>query len=316
MGSMARLQYGRLTEAWTGEASDFTPLLAAQLDIIGEAIRVDLVSIGEAEVPTAGGRRIDIVAQGEDGSEFVVENQYGRGDHDHLTRGLAYAVGRRARGLIMVAEEHRDEFRAVASYLNELAELDPERGIAVWMVEAKAVRIETSPWAPLFDVVVERNAFTMAVEQAKQSQPPLPSMEEIWAQFESPTVLDATRQAVERWLAMGHRHRRGRTYIILEAAGPSAGGFRAVVRIYTDGRIAVPFTSYNGKGSGIPIPALTAPEFRSAAEALFGLGRSGRGNMSAPGWLTPEKVDDLLKFCTEVAATFADPLSEAETDLT
>jgi hypothetical protein len=37
-------------------------------------------------------RWIDIVAQGEDGSEFVIENQYGRGDHDHLTRGLAYAV--------------------------------------------------------------------------------------------------------------------------------------------------------------------------------------------------------------------------------
>src|SRR5437764_258134 len=147
---MARLRFGRLSDAWKGEASDFTPLLAEQLDALGAALGVDLTSIGASEVQTQGGRRIDIVAQGEDGSEFVIENQYGRADHDHLTRGLAYAVARRARGLIVVAEEHRDEFRAVATYLNELAELDPGRGIAVWLLEARAVRIEDSPWAPLF----------------------------------------------------------------------------------------------------------------------------------------------------------------------
>lgn len=110
---MARLEYGRLTDAWRGEASDFTPLLAEQLDQIGAIIGVDLASVGKSEVQTSGGRRIDIVAQGADGPEFVVENQYGRGDHDHLTRGLAYAVARRARGLVIVAEEHRGEFRSV-----------------------------------------------------------------------------------------------------------------------------------------------------------------------------------------------------------
>jgi hypothetical protein len=114
MATMARLQFGRLTEAWKGEATDFTPLLAEQLDAVGSAIAVDLTTVGESEVQTTGGRRIDIVAQGEDGSEFVIENQYGRADHDHLTRGLAYAVARRARGLVVIAEEHRDEFRAVA----------------------------------------------------------------------------------------------------------------------------------------------------------------------------------------------------------
>src|SRR6476620_12344725 len=117
--SMGRIELGRLSAAWRGEASDFTPLLNQQLDVMGEAIGVDLVSVGSAEVATDGGRRIDIVASADDGAEFFIENQYGRADHDHLTRGLAYAVARRARGLIVVAEEHRDEFRAVALYLNE-----------------------------------------------------------------------------------------------------------------------------------------------------------------------------------------------------
>jgi hypothetical protein len=102
---MAKLSFGRLSEAWRGEAADFTPLLAAQLDSLGDAIGVDLTSLGQSEVSTAGGRRIDIVAQVEDGSEFVIENQYGRADHDHLTRGLAYAVARHANGLVVVAFE-------------------------------------------------------------------------------------------------------------------------------------------------------------------------------------------------------------------
>ncbi len=34
-------------------------------------------------------RMTDEAAPGEDGSEFVVEDQYGRADHDQLTRGLA-----------------------------------------------------------------------------------------------------------------------------------------------------------------------------------------------------------------------------------
>ncbi len=45
-------------------------------------------------------------------------------------------------------------FRALAEYLNDLAEVDPERGIKVWLVEAKAVRIAAGRWAPLFNAVV------------------------------------------------------------------------------------------------------------------------------------------------------------------
>jgi len=83
------------------------------------------------------------VAQVEDGRKFVIENQYGRGDHDHLTRGLAYAVARRSRGLVVVAEEHRDEFRAVAQYLKDLAEQDPERG-----APTRSRRMATTPPSP------------------------------------------------------------------------------------------------------------------------------------------------------------------------
>lgn len=309
---MARLQFGKLSEAWMGEASDFTPLLAEQLDAIGAEIGVDLASVGESEVLTAGGRRIDIVAQGEDGSEFVVENQYGRADHDHLTRGLAYAVARRARGLVVVAEEHRDEFRAVAEYLNDLAELDPDRGIAVWLVEAKAVRIGDSPWAPLFTTVVEPNVFTATVEQAKQAAGPLKTLDEFWATFDDPSVLEGTRHVVHGWAKAGHKRRLGPNHIVLEARGPSSNGYRTVVALYGDGKVMVPFGSYAGQNSGIPIDSLTTTEFSSGADSLFGFNGSERQARTLPGWVTPVTAPQLLQFCLQIAKAYAVALDQPD----
>lgn len=305
---MARLQYGRLTEAWKGEAADFTPLLAEQLDQVGAAIGVDLASMGQSEVQTAGGRRIDIVAEVADGSEFVVENQYGKGDHDHLTRGLAYAIARRARGLVIVAEEHRDEFRAVATYLNDLAELDTARGISVWLVEAKAVRIGDSPWAPLFTTVVEPNSFTATVEQAKQAEGPV-SLPEFWAQFDSETTRETVGRLITEWTAAGFRRRLASNHVVLEATGPSTSKIRTVVALYSDGRVMVPFSSYGGKNSGIGIEPLMTEGFRSRANALFGFNGTELLARTPPGWITPATAAPLMAFCMEVATAYAQALT-------
>jgi hypothetical protein len=308
--TMARLEFGRLTEAWTGEASDFTPLLASQLDQVGAAIGVDLAAIGPSEVATTGGRRIDIVAEGADGAEFIIENQYGRADHDHLTRGLAYAVARRARGLVLIAEEHRDEFRALAAYLNRMAELDRDNGISVWLVEAKAVRIAGSPWAPLFTTVIEPNSFTTVVEQAKQASHGV-TESEFWEQFTD----DATRAVVQRivanWLQVGYRRRFGPNHVVLEAPGPATSKFRTVVALYSDGRVLVPFSSYAGVNSGIGIEPLMSDSFRNRADTLFGFKGTEQQARTTPGWITPTVADPLWAFCREVAGAYAAALAAA-----
>ena len=298
--TMGRAEFGRLSAAWRGEASDFTPLLNQQLDVLGEAIGIDLVSVGKAEVATDGGRRIDIVASDEDGAEFVIENQYGKADHDHLTRGLAYAVARRARGLIVVAEEHRDEFRAVAQYLNEMGELEPTKGIAVWLVEARAIRIGDSPWAPLFSAVVEPNRFTATIEEAKQRERRLPTADEFWAQFTEPTLLKAAHAVISGWEDRKRRWKLGPDHAVLLGIGPAAGGLHSVIRIYSDGSAAVPFGAYRGNNTGLPIAALTTPSFLEQTRALFGI--APQKNRTEPGWLTSDRVEKLLGFCDSVAA--------------
>jgi hypothetical protein len=287
--SMARLTFGRLSEAWKGEAADFTPLLAEQLDALGDAIGVELGSIGETEVPTTGGRRIDIVTQVEGGGAFVVENQYGTADHDHLTRGLAYAVAAEAKGLIVVAERHRDEFRAVARYLNDLAEHAPGQGVSVWLVEATAVRIESSKWAPLFTAVVQPNQFTASVERARQVN----------------GLRSAAEKLVSRWVQAGYRRRLGPNHVVLEAKGPSVGGVRTVIAVFPDGHVMVPFGSYAGQNSGIPVPALTSPQFRTSADRLFGFSGTEKQARTPAGWLTEETWRHTFDFCRQVAEAYA-----------
>lgn len=303
--TMARLAYGSLREAWKGEATDFTPLLADQLDALGGAIGVDLMSAGRAEVQAAGGRSIDIVALVPDGTEFVIENQYGRADHDHLTRGLAYAVARGARGLVVVAEEHRGEFRAVATYLNDMAERDPEHGIAVWLVEAKAVRIKDSPWAPLCTAVVKPNQFTTAVERAKRAEG-VHSLREFLELCESPDIRNAVEVIAQRWTASGHQlwFASYGTYIALTARGPSKGGVRVVLTLYPDGRLMVPFGAYAGQNTGIAIPQLITAEVRARADEIFGFSGSSSQPRTAPSWLRPDRAEAVLSFASEVADAY------------
>lgn len=60
--------------------------------------------------------------------------------HRRPRREPAYAIA----ALVIVTEEHHDEFPAVAEYLNDLAETDPKRGITAWLGEVHAVRVDDS----------------------------------------------------------------------------------------------------------------------------------------------------------------------------
>jgi len=211
------------------------------------------------------------------------------------------------------AEQHRDEFRALAEYLNDLAEVDPERGIKVWLVEAKAVRIASGPWAPLFNAVVQPNSFTASVEVIKKAESH-GTLEDFWLRFDSDSCRAAAEQVVGRWQSTGYPYRigPGTSHVVLMAPGPSVNGRRTVVAIYPDGRVMVPFASYAGSNSGIPIEALTSEAFRAGANALFGFSGTEKQARTTPGWLRPEVEDDLFAVIQSVASAYkagaGDPL--------
>jgi hypothetical protein len=92
---------------WPSEATDFTPWLGENLGFLDELGlgQLELVQV-EAQLPGLG-RSLDILAETADGRRVAIENQYSAVDYDHLTRGLAYAVGHDARALVVIAETGR-----------------------------------------------------------------------------------------------------------------------------------------------------------------------------------------------------------------
>jgi hypothetical protein len=156
-------------EVWPSEPFHFTPWLGTHLELLEPLGLGPLELTGiEVAVPSTG-RALDILARRLTGDLVAIENQFGKVDHDHLTRGLAYAVGLKAVALVVIAEEHLGEFRAVAGYLNGLAEKSSaEERVAVYLVELAVEAVEEY-LVPRLTVVESPNAW---LEAASGLRPP------------------------------------------------------------------------------------------------------------------------------------------------
>lgn len=307
--AMGKAEWGRLTDAWPGEASDFTPELARHLSTLDRELGLGLAD-ASVEVPAAGGRRIDILASGSDDMRYVIENQYGRADHDHLTRGLAYAVSADANGLIVIAEEHRDEFKDVAHYLNDVA-ARAGKGIKVWLVEASAVRVDGSAWAPVFTVVAEPSAFTQEVAGNVAQYERMVPLEDVLGAYENDALRGAAAALVQTWVERGLKFypvlRGGKYLISFYAPGPATSGLRSVVTSYPDGRLYVPFGAYQGKNTGIAVASLATDEFAAVTSKELGL----TNGYTRVGWFTEDHVDAVLLLCDTVICAYQEALDDS-----
>ncbi len=142
-----------LRDVFENEPGDFTPWLYENLELLGDAINLDL-SPSERE-GNVGTLSVDIVAESELGT-VVIENQLGRSDHSHLGQLLSYAAGREARFLVWIAPSFEDEHLEALAWLNRWMPEDLE----VYGVEVRIVRISDSPPAPMFRALVSPDSPT------------------------------------------------------------------------------------------------------------------------------------------------------------
>ena len=151
-----------LKQAWKREDKDFTPWLAENLHYLND-LGLGEISLIDIEVKVPGvGRRLDILAETNSEKRIAIENQYNTADHDHLTRGLSYAVGLDASALVVIAESHSSEFRAVAEYLNRSAEALGDDGIPIFLVSISVEKLENY-LIPRFEILEEPNTWLAEV---------------------------------------------------------------------------------------------------------------------------------------------------------
>jgi len=134
-----------LREVWKDEAKDFTPWLVDNIDVLGEVLGLTFVSAEREQ--RAGDFSVDITAQEEKSErKFIIENQLGKSDHDHLGKVVTYLAYLEAKAAVWIVGEPRPEHVTAISKLNE--------GIAdFYLVKLEAVNIEESPPAALFTLI-------------------------------------------------------------------------------------------------------------------------------------------------------------------
>jgi len=147
MTQIGRLQPVALRELWHHEARDFTTWLAENLDLLGEALGLEL-SLVEREA-TTGPFSADILAEDGAGNSVIIENQLERTDHDHLGKLITYLSNLDAKMAVWITKEPRPEHEKAIHWLNEVLPADT----AFSLVKIEAYRIGDSPAAPLLTIV-------------------------------------------------------------------------------------------------------------------------------------------------------------------
>ena len=149
---LATIERVDIRAVWSNEAIDFTPWLAENLSILGEALGLDL-QLESQEAPV-GGYSLDILARDVgNGHLVVIENQLGPTDHTHLGQLLTYAAGFDANVVVWIAKEFRDEHREALDLLNHRT--DEETGF--FGVEVELWKIDESRPAVNFKLVSTPN---------------------------------------------------------------------------------------------------------------------------------------------------------------
>ena len=89
---IVRAKQIRVRDVWPMEDRNFTPWLAENLDLLGEALGMNL-QLEEQEVPIGENLRADIIARNGNRDLVIIENQLNKSDHDHLGKIITYASG-------------------------------------------------------------------------------------------------------------------------------------------------------------------------------------------------------------------------------
>lgn len=159
IGKRERVQDVR--QVWKRE-TDFSDWLVTEdgVTLLAEELGIEIENLNRESRP--GDYPCDIVGNllGDENHIVVIENQYGKTNHDHLGKLLTYAAVHKAMTGIWISETISDDHRQVIDWLNE----NTPTNVNLYLVGLRLYRIGISPVAPQLDVVCRPN---LAVKETK-----------------------------------------------------------------------------------------------------------------------------------------------------
>ncbi len=148
IGDLRKLDEVAIRKIWPSETEDFSPWLAENISRLNDTLNIR-IEVEELEGPVESFKLdlsgIDRVSQ----RPVVIENQFGKSDHDHLGKLITYAANREAGIVIWIANEIQLAHRAGVEWLNKIS--PPE--MSFYAIDLEVFRIDDSQPAPHFRLV-------------------------------------------------------------------------------------------------------------------------------------------------------------------
>ena len=175
-----------LRSIWPHEALNFTPWVAENVDLLADAVGLD-ITVDETE-SSVGDFNVDIYASetGKD-RKIIIENQLEDTDHDHLGKLITYASGKGADVVIWVVKHAREEHKAAVEWLNN----HTDDKIGFFLCEIKLFQIGDSQIAPAFTVVERPNDWTKEIRKTASANSTQQQRLEYWQAFNDYAFSDA-----------------------------------------------------------------------------------------------------------------------------
>lgn len=176
MRNIEKLYPVDIKEVWDNEPTDFTPWLAENADILGEALGMDLRH-EQTEVPV-GKYRADLMFMDlATDKKVVVENLFKETDHSHMGQLLTYAAGLDASYAVLIAPKIGAEHRSTLNFLNSIT----YEGFGFFGVVLEAWKIGKSLPAPHFRIEVKPDNWSRSVRASYSGQ--LTDTERLYQRF-------------------------------------------------------------------------------------------------------------------------------------
>ncbi len=148
-----------MNKIWNHEERDFTPWLAKNIDMLGEALGGLQLQVEQIEI-YAGNYKLDILAKEISTNKVVViENQIYKTDHKHLGQLITYASFFKAEIIIWVSQEITEEHRSALDWLNN----NTNEKLEFYAVETNVMKIGDSKPALNFRLKAYPNEWTKSI---------------------------------------------------------------------------------------------------------------------------------------------------------
>ncbi len=234
LGNLKRVE---VRTVWKFEDVNFTPWLAEEATFkkLSDALGFEM-QVEQIEVPV-GPYSADILAKDTSNNFVVIENQFGKTNHDHLGKILTYAATLNATTVVWIAERFTDEHRKAIEWLNDYTTEE----LRLYAVELELWKIDDSKPAVQFNILSQPSEIIKHASAVK-SQGPLSEARklqlEFWTDFrrlllQKKIVSSAQTPRAQYWFNVS----LGRANIHLSNIANVADG-RIGVRVYISNKIA------------------------------------------------------------------------------